>query len=59
MSNLVPRSCSSLSASVPDGFNRQEGKALARQQIAVHVLRLVLNSRHVLPASPSEIPIFA
>lgn len=32
MSNLTPRQSSNLSAFVPDGFGRQEGKALVQAQ---------------------------
>lgn len=46
MSNLIPRGSSSLGApSVPDGFSRQEGKSLARQQNAEVARGLVVSTR--------------
>lgn len=44
--NLVPRTSSTLAgASLPDGFNRQEGKALTRAQNAEVARGLVAATR--------------
>lgn len=45
MSALVPKSGNSLSPSVPDGFTRQEGKSLARQQNSEIARGLVIGTR--------------
>lgn len=45
MSNLIPQSGSGLSTSVPQMFNRQEGKALVRAQNAEVARGLVVGTR--------------